>query len=599
MKKVYIALLAAILLATACSGNKDNPVTPSDGSDTNPPVEENPVTPAADAEDDLSATSFDRTITITYSTTADAVAEGDANGIVSIAGNHVTVNNTSGEKVKYILTGASADGSFKLYSEKKQAIFLQNLSLTNPSGAAINSQSKKRCFLVPEGVNVLSDGASATYTATGSEDLKAVVFSEGQLIVCGTGSLTIKALNAVGKGGLATDDYVHVLESPVLKVDAGSSAGHGLRGKDYVRISGGSLEVTTRADMKKAITSDDYVLVEGGTTVINVSGGTAYDSEDAEYKGSAGIKADNYFAMTGGSVTITNTGDGGKGVHAGSYDFDATNHTVADSYITGGTLFIIVKGSEKNDVSAKGMKIGWATKNGTDDHAKVTAYAGNLFIGGGRITVVAEGGEGVESKGDLVISGGEVSVTSKADDAINCQAQMTVKGGYVYAFSSANDALDSNHDTVLSGGYVLAVSTCGGAELGIDANSEEGYKVYINSGATVVAYGGIEKGYSAAQTVYSLSGTSGAWNALGGASGMLAAFKAPAGVSSFAVSAPGLTGGYKNVSVSGETYCGGVWAVGGISGGTSVSLGTYSSGGGFPGGGGGGFPGGGGGGGRP
>lgn len=599
MKKVYIALLAALLLATACSGNKDNPVTPSDGSDTNPPVEENPVTPAADAEDDLSATSFDRTITITYSTTADAVAEGDVNGIVAVDGNHVTVNNTSGEKVKYILTGASADGSFKLYSEKKQAIFLQNLSLTNPSGAAINSQSKKRCFLVPEGVNVLSDGASAAYEVTGAEDLKAVVFSEGQLIVCGMGSLTIKALNAVGKGGLATDDYVHVLESPVLKVDAGSSAGHGLRGKDYVRISGGSLEVTTRADMKKAITSDDYVLVEGGTTVINVSGGTAYDSEDAEYKGSAGIKADNYFAMTGGSVTITNTGDGGKGVHAGSYDFDATNHTVADSYITGGTLFITVKGSEKNDVSAKGMKIGWATKNGTDDHAKVTAYAGNLFIGGGRITVVAEGGEGVESKGDLVISGGEVSVTSKADDAINCQAQMTVKGGYVYAFSSANDALDSNHDTVLSGGYVLAVCTRGGAELGIDANSEEGYKVYINSGATVVAYGGIEKGYSAAQTVYSLSGTSGVWNALGGASGLLSAFKAPAGVSSFAVSAPGLTGGYKNVSVSGETYCGGVWAVGGISGGTSVSLGTYSSGGGFPGGGGGGFPGGGGGGGRP
>lgn len=590
MKQITITLLAALLLATACSGNKDNPTTPSDGSDTNPPVEEDPVTPAADAEDDLATTTFDRTITITYSLTADAVAEGDANGIVSIAGNHVTVNNTSAEKVKYILTGASADGSFKLYSEKKQAIFLKDLSLTNPSGAAINSQSKKRCFLVPEGESTLSDGASATYTATGAEDLKAVVFSEGQIIVCGSGSLTIKALNAIGKSGLATDDYVHVLESPVLKVDAGSGAGHGIRGKDYVRISGGSLEVTTRADMKKAISSDDYVLVEGGTTVINVSGGTAYDSEDAEYKGSAGIKADNYFAMTGGSVTITNTGDGGKGVHAGSYDFDATNHTVADSYITGGTLVITVKGSEKNDVSAKGMKIGWATKNGTDDHAKVTAYAGNLFIGGGKITVTAEGGEGIESKGDLVISGGEVSVTSKADDAINCQAQMNIKGGYVYAYSSANDALDSNHDTIFSGGVVFAVSTCGGAELGIDANSEERYKVYIKSGATVIAYGGIESGFSAEQTVYSMSGTAGSWNALYGTGGFLAAFKAPSGLSSFAVTAPGLSSGYKGVSVAGESFCGGVLATTGITGGTSVTLGNYSAGGG-----GGGFPGGGGG----
>lgn len=592
MKQISIAFLTALLLATACSGSKDNPTTDSGSTSTNPPVQEDPVTPEADAEDDLSATSFDRTVTITFSSTGNAVAEGDVNGIVTVDGNHVTVNNTSAEKVKYILKGTSANGSFKLYSEKKQAIYLQNLNLANPSGAAINSQSKKRCFLVPEGVNTLSDGESAAYEATGAEDLKAVVFSEGQIILCGEGSLSIRALNAAGKNGIASDDYIHILGSPILKVVAGSGAGHGIRGKDYVRISGGSLEVITQADMKKAVVSDDYVLVEGGSTVITVSGGTAYDNEDAEYKGSAGIKADNYFAMTGGSVTITNTGDGGKGVHAGSYDFDAVNHTVADSYITGGTLDITVSGKEKNDVSAKGMKIGWATKNGTDDHAKVTAYAGNLFIGGGKVTVTAEGGEGIESKGDLVISGGEVTVSSKADDAVNCQAQMTIKGGYVYAFSSANDALDSNHDTVLSGGYVLAVSTCGGAELGIDANSEEGYKVYINSGATVVAYGGIEKGYSAAQTVYSLSGTGGAWNALSSSSGFIVAFKAPGSLSSFAVSAPGLSGGYKNVSVSGETCCGGALAVAGISGGTAVSLGNYTSGGGFPGGGGG-FPGGG------
>lgn len=588
MKHIYPLLFLTAAFALACG--KTDPDTTTDTTDDNPAVVEDPVAPAADAEDDLATTTFDRTITITYSAT-EAAVEGDENSIVAVNGNHVTVNNTTTEKIKYILMGTSADGSFKLYSQKKQALYLRDLSLTNPSGAVINIQSGKRSFLVLEGTSALYDSSTATYEATGSEDQKAVVFSEGQIIVCGDGALTIWVRNTVGKNGLTSDDYVHLVGEPILRIVAVSGAGHGLKGKDYVRISElSTLNVTTKADMKKAIVSDGYVLVEGGTVTCNVSGGTAYDSEDAEYKGSAGIKADGYFAMTGGSVTITNTGNGGKGVHAGSYDYDAVNHKVPDSYITGGTLTITVKGDEQNDVSAKGMKIGWATKNGTDDHAKVTAYAGNLFIGGGKITVTAEGGEGIESKGDLVISGGEVSVTSKADDAINCQAEMNIKGGYVYAYSSANDALDSNHDTIFSGGVVFAVSTCGGAELGIDANSEERYKVYIKSGATVIAYGGIESGFSAEQTVYSMSGTAGSWNALYGTGGFLAAFKAPSGLSSFAVTAPGLSSGYKGVSVAGESFCGGVLATTGITGGTSVTLGNYSAGGG-----GGGFPGGGGG----
>ena len=51
-----------------------------------------------------------------------------------------------------------------------------------------------------------------------------------------------------------------------------------------------------------------------------------------------------------------------------------------------------------------------------------------------------------------------------------------------------------------------------------------------------------------------------------------AAFKAPSGLSNFAVSAPGLSGGYQGVSVGSITYCNGAWATDGISGGSSVSL---------------------------
>ena len=538
------------------------------------------------SDDDISNTKFKDRITITYSETGDASVSGDTYGYVTVDGNKVTVNNTGGEVLIYELTGTTSNGFFKVYGAKKQAIVLNGANITNPDGAALNNQNKKRTFIVVKGANTLSDSASATYTKEGEEDQKSVLFSEAQLIFSGSGLLTVNALNAQDKSGIASDDYIRIMDNPTIKVNAGSSAGHAFKGKDYVQLSNGSLVVSVAAAMKKGITSDDYVLVEGGTHMVTVTGGVAYDEEDAEYSGTAGVKADNYFAMTGGSLTIKNTGDGGKGINAGSYDFDAEKHTLSDSYISGGTLTVTTTGREVNDVSAKGIKIGWVTKEGSGDRAKVTGNAGKLVISGGTIVVNSSNGEGLEVKGDLVFDGGETHVTSASDDAINCQGDLTVNNGFVYAFSSGNDATDSNGNTSLNGGFLMAICTKGTPEVAIDANTEEGKKLYINAGATVVAYGGLEGGYSASQNVYSMSGTAGAWNALHDGKSFIAAFKAPSNISSVIVSAPSLSNGYKGVSISGEGKCNGVWATEGISGGSSVSLSNYTGGNGFPGGGG-------------
>ena len=539
--------------------------------------------PASD--DDISTTTFKGRITITFSETGNAAVKGDTYGYVTVNGNQVTVNNTGGEVLIYELSGTTANGFFKLYGAKKQAIVLNGVSITNPNGAAVNNQNKKRTFVVVKGSNTLSDSASAGYAKEGDEDQKAVFFSEAQLIFSGSGLLTVQALNAQGKSGIVSDDYIRLMDGPTIKVNTGSGAGNGVKGKDYVQLSNGALVVSTAAAMKKGISSDDYVLVEGGTHLVSVTGGVAYDEEDAEYSGSAGVKADNYFAMTGGSLTIRNTGDGGKGIHAGSYDFDAENHTLSDSYISGGFLSVTTTGREANDVSAKGIKIGWVTKNGTGDHAKVTGYAGKLIVSGGTILVNSANGEGLEVKGDLTFEGGETYVSSSSDDAVNCQGDLTVNKGYVYAFSSGNDAMDSNGNTRLNGGYVMAICTKGNPEVAIDANTEEGKKLYINSGATVVAYGGLENGYEASQKVYSMNGTAGSWNALHDGKSFIAAFKAPANIAGLIVSAPSLSSGYTSVSVSGDVKCNGVWATEGITGGSSVSLSNYTGNFGGPGGG--------------
>ncbi len=541
------------------------------------------------SDDDISNTTFTRMVTVAFSSGGASVSGYNAVADVmdvNVSGNQVSVNYTGSENVVYKLTGTASNGCFKLYSTKKQALWLSGVSLTSTTGAAINNQSGKRTFVYVEGNNYLYDSSSAAYSSD-SEDMKAVFFSEGQLVFSGSGTLTVEAKNAQSKSAIASDDYVRIMDSPTLNLTSGSSAGHGIRGKEYVQLSGGALAITTNAAMKKGITSEDYVLVEGGTHTITVKGGVAYDSEDSEYKGSAGIKADNYFGMTGGSVTITNSGTGGKGVSAGSYDYVTTNGTaISESYITGGTLKVTTSGSESNDVSSKAIKIGYKEKSGSS-----YVYGGDFKVSGGSIVASASKSETIETKGSLTVTGGEIYSTSSADDAINSYGNMTISGGYVYTYSSKGDSMDANGNLTLSGGYVFAVTTAGSPEVAIDANTEGGYKLYINSGATVVAYGGLESNYSASQTVYSMSCTAGGWNALHNGSSYIAAFKAPSGCSSVAVSAPSLSKGYTGVSVGGTTYCNGIWASSGISGGNAVSLSTYNGG---QGGGGRGGPGGGG-----
>ena len=570
----------------ACGCSKDSIIDTDAGENIAP------VPGTEEDNDSTEETALERTITIVFSDESGAVVTGDENKMVQVNGNEVTADNSAyNEIIEYVLKGSTSNGFFKVYSGNRQTLVLDGVSITNPSGAAINNQGKKKCYIVVNGTNTLSDAASASYDS-GEEDMKAVLFSEGQLLVSGSGSLTVTASNAAGKSGIATDDYLYIQDGPAITVTAGNKAGHGLKANDYVRLSGGSLNVSTQAAMKKGITSDGFVLVEGGTTSINVSGGVAYDSEDGEYTGTAGIKADNYFGMTGGTVTIVNTGAGGKGIRAGNYTYFAENGSLNDSYVSGGTLTVTTSGKESSNVSTKAIKIGYKEGSG-----RSYVYGGNLLVSGGSISASSAQGESVEAKGKITVTGGSLYAYSGCDDAINCQGEMNVTGGYVYGHSTGNDGIDSNGDMKLSGGYVFAITTRGAPEVALDANTEGGYKLYINSGATLVAYGGLENGYSASQSVYNMSCSAGGWNGLWNGSSFIAAFKAPSGVSSVAVSAPSLSQGYTGVS-AGEPVCNGVWAADGISGGTAVSLTTYSGGQGGPGGGGG-WPGGPGGGGRP
>lgn len=412
-------------------------------------------------DDYIENTTFDKTITVTFSQSGNASVSGDESGIVSINGNDVIATNNTDQVIKYVLTGETSDGFFKLYSTKKQAIVLNSVSITNPDGAAINNQSKKRTFIVlNDGTkNYLTDGANYS-DATDSEDMKGCFFSEGQLIFSGSGYLEV---DANCKAGIRSDDYVRTMPKANIWVDA--SSGNGIRGNEAVILTGGVVNINVTGTADKGISTDGEVRIEGGRTTIFTSGGYEYDSDENDYSACSGIKADSVININGGELNIKSTGTGGKGLNCD----DEIN-------INDGVVRIITTGKRQKDskgsVSPKGIKAD-----------------GDLTFNGGQTQVRLEGSgdgtEGIESKSEIHIEAGTVESYSY-DDAINSAGNLYIDGGYVYARSYNNDAIDANKNLYINGGVVIAEGA-GQPECGLDA--AEQYKAYINGG-TVIAIGG-------------------------------------------------------------------------------------------------------------
>ena len=505
------------------------------------------------------------TVTVVFASSGATVDGGNDKTTITIKNNDVTITYSGEEEMSYELSGTASDGFFKLYSSYKQNLYLEDLDLTNPAGAAINIQSHKKVTVTLSGTNKLADGSSYS-DAVSSEDMKAAFFSEGQLIFKGDGSLTV---TAKGKSGIVSDDYFK-LNGPTLTVS--STAANGIKGADSLVVLSGILDVTTSAATKKALSSDGLVRIAGGTTTLTVSGGTAYDSEDSEYKGSAGIKADGDFKMQGGSLTIKNTGQGGKGINGDGA-----------GYFTGGTVEINVSGSNYGSSSGGGGGPwgGGSSSSSSSVAAKGIKFDGALTFSGSKVLVNASAHEGIESKSTITVTGGQIYSYSKSDDGINAAGDFTISGGQVCGYSAGNDGLDANGNFYIKGGIVYAIGSSG-AEVGIDANSEGGKKLYV-SGGTLVALSGLESGASLTQSCYSVSSwNKGTWYGMfDGNDNLIFAFKTPSSAGSPLVvsysSKPTLKSG---ITVSdGTSIFSGMGNVGGTaSGGSAVTLSSYSGG---------------------
>ena len=311
---------------------------------------------------------FNYTVRIAFSDEG-TVVTGDKNVLRSITVNGGRVTVQSGAKgVEYVLSGNTTKGFFKIYSDNKFKLMLDGVSIANPEGSAINNQGGKSVYVVlaTGKVNNLSDGP--IYNTMSGEDEKGAFFSEGQLIFSGNGTLNV---NAVGKNGIVSDDYVCF--RPGNKINVTSTAGHGVKANDGIFVRGGVLNVNVSANGTKGINSDANIVVEGGRTTVITSGASLVENNDTS--SCAAAKCDSTFTLIAGVMNLKSTGEGGKGINSSN-----------NIKVSGGQLNIVTFGSQGLS-SPKGLKAD-----------------GNISVSGGQIYIYSASAAPMEALGQLLVA---------------------------------------------------------------------------------------------------------------------------------------------------------------------------------------------------
>ena len=443
---------------------------------------------------------------------------------ITANGADVSIESTATTEIEYVLSGTSSDGSLHIVSDKKYQLTLNGLSLTNADGPAINSQTGKKgtIFLQAGTTNTLTDGKSY---ASSTEDQKATLFSEGQLIFQGSGTLNIYSNS---KHGICSDDYIDI-RSGVINVL--SAAKDGLHANDSILISGGTVSLVPSAD---GIDCDGSIFISGGKIGI-VSAGT----------GAKGIKSNGQVVISSGDITVNLTGSGAVVTEDGVKDTVITCGIKADSgiYLYGGNITLNSTGSKgtcgiKNDlelvigtsnggptlaVTTTGDAIGTDSSGGGGwwKPASITGGGGPGGGGGGGggssyygdpkavkakgaitmnngyvvLNTSGNGGEALESKTSITLNGGYLYAFSKQDDALNSSGAIVNNGAYVMGVSQNNDAIDSNLGQsgaiTIAGGVMLGISSAGSPEEGFDCDNNSYIKI---TGGCALTAGGSQGG---------------------------------------------------------------------------------------------------------
>ena len=410
-----------------------------------------------------------------------------------------TITITSGGT--YRLTGEYS-GQVKIEAAKTDTVrlVLDNAKITNSTGAAINVVSAAEAIIYTAAGTTNTVADEANYTATGDDDPDAAIYSTANLTLAGEGSLSVEGAYEEGihtTGGL-------VIASGTLEVNAANT---GIKGKDYVDITGGIVNVTAAQDGIKSTNTDDESL---GFTRLSAGSVTISAGDD-------GLKAPRTLEISGGTLNIEKSDEGIEGQYVNVLDGEVTVNSTDDGI--NASLPAADKVDDDGDADQEQEPA---------DGAGAAPVDADVNISGGTVVVNADA-DGIDTNGNAVFTGGTIIVNGPiagGNRAIDFDGKLLLNGANVTTGSAAekfqtpstestsghlkivNNAALTQGKTVQvadSSGEVVAnyKITKSGVQLVLVSNKNivkgQDYKVYVASGdvdidSTDVANGATELG---------------------------------------------------------------------------------------------------------
>ena len=400
-----------------------------------------------------------------------------------------TITITSGGT--YRITGEYS-GQVKIEAAKTDTVrlVLDNAKITNSTGAAINVVSAAEAIIYTAAGTTNTVADEANYAATGDDDPDAAIYSTANLTLTGEGSLSVEGAYEEGihtTGGL-------VIASGTLEVNAANT---GIKGKDYVDITGGIVNVTAAQDGIRSTNTDDESL---GFTRLSAGSVTVSAGDD-------GLKAPHTLEISGGTLNIEKSNEGIEAQYINILDGDVTVNSTDDG------INASLKDSSSDassDTTSGTATTGQQTQQNQNGQAQQASVGGGAAPGGSQDSTgqnqnmpqspaggtgqppadgtMPGGGGGTFEVVDAAIniSGGTVTVNAEGD-GIDSNGTATFSGGTVTVngpTAGGNNALDSNGDLLLNGGTVTTGSTADMFEAPSSASTSGYLKITDSSALT-------------------------------------------------------------------------------------------------------------------
>ena len=304
----------------------------------------------------------------------------------------------------YVLQGTASDCVIMVDAgaDAKVQLVLDGVNITNQFSSVVYVESADKCFIT-------TTDSDNTLTVTGGFDDSetsgdAVVYAKDDLVLNGTGTLTIN-----------------------------SAEGNGISGKDEIRITGGTYSITGKLD---GIEANDSIAIYDGNITINTSkDGLHSENDEDDMVGWIYIAGGTFFMNVSDDVISAATFiviDGGNFELTGSEGLEATYVQINDGEV---------------EISASDDGINAGQKS--DSYSTPT-----IEINGGILTIAVGQGDtdAIDSNGDIIINGGTIDITATMS-SFDYDGTAQYNGGTIIINGTQTDSIPEPQMGSMNGGF--------------------------------------------------------------------------------------------------------------------------------------------------